>query len=284
MNCTIHERASTVITACKSRLNTNRTKILQITFTTKEISKIINLSLIFPSPANSQKFNQLKQLNIRQGHNICNNSHENLNFSPYNNTDISCQNTKKIHHTKIDNSDKYVYIRHSISLNLSFSFLVDNSVVIGNTNEDNGQTTKVNVVSSDNIFVKYHDDSDHNLFTTNCWSIFHNKVPIFTVKNTQKAYFNCVEIIFLFIGSLGNLNRLLYFLKIWINHIDIHIATPIIHANANNETSKLTETRKIMENIKAENNLENSINPTLNVSWNEPKIVLQTCIKLVHKK
>ena len=70
MNCTIRERASTVITACKSRLSTNKTKTLQVTFIIRENNKIVNLSLIFPSPANKLKFNQLKHWNIKQGHKI----------------------------------------------------------------------------------------------------------------------------------------------------------------------------------------------------------------------
>ena len=157
-----------MITACISKLNTNSTSTLQTTLTTNETNKILNLSLILPSHANSQKFNQLKQVNIKHGHKICNNSHENLNFSQNNNTEISCQNTKNIHHITIDKADKHVYIRDSINLNVSFLFLVVNSVVMGNINEDIGQTTKLNTPRSDIMFVKYHEDSAHNLFTTNC--------------------------------------------------------------------------------------------------------------------
>ena len=157
-----------MITACISKLNTNNTNILQTTLTTNETNKILNLSLIFQSQASIQKFNQLKQLNIKKGHDICNNSHENLKFSQKSSTEISCQNNKHIHHVIIDNVDKHIYIKDSINLNVSFLFLVANSVVIGNTNQDNGQTTKLKTPNNASIFVKYHDASDHSLFITNC--------------------------------------------------------------------------------------------------------------------
>ena len=70
MNWTIRDKAKTEITACKSQLNTNNTNTLHVTFIIKETNKILNLSLIFPSPANKLKFNQLKQLNIKHGHKI----------------------------------------------------------------------------------------------------------------------------------------------------------------------------------------------------------------------
>ncbi len=60
MNWITRDNARTVITACKSRLNTNKTNTLHVTFIIRETNKILNLSLIFPSPANKLKFNQLK--------------------------------------------------------------------------------------------------------------------------------------------------------------------------------------------------------------------------------
>jgi hypothetical protein len=68
----------------------------------------------------------------------------------------------------------------------------------------------------------------------------------------------------------------LYFLKIWIIHIDIHIATQIIHANANNETLKPANIQKVIENTKTENIFENHSNQELSVSWNATKIELLT--------
>ena len=104
------------------------------------------------------------------------------------------------------------------------------------------------------------------------------------VRNTQNAYLNCVEIIFLSNFSLGNFSKCLYFLKSCINQIQIQAAIQIIHANANKDTSKLAKNQKIIENISTESELQNPINHELNVSWNATKIELHTCIKLVHKK
>ena len=70
INCTIRDNARTVITACKSRLSTNNANTFNITLIANDITKILNLSLIFPSHANNQKFSQLKQLNIKKGHKI----------------------------------------------------------------------------------------------------------------------------------------------------------------------------------------------------------------------
>ena len=95
---------------------------------------------------------------------------------------------------------------------------------------------------------------------------------------------NCVAINSLSNLSLGSLNKWLYFLIICINHIQIHTATQIIYANANNETLKLTEIQNITENINTESELQNHVNHELKVSWNDPKIEQQTWIKLVHKK
>ena len=50
-NCTNHDNAKTPITACKSRLNTNNTKILQPTLTNNDIKSIANLCFIFQSHA-----------------------------------------------------------------------------------------------------------------------------------------------------------------------------------------------------------------------------------------
>ena len=169
-------------------------------------------------------------------------------------------------------------------MNFSFSFLVESSVVIGKSNARNGQITEKNIISNDSILVKYHDDSAHNLFTTNCWSTFQSKVDTFVVRNTQNAYLNCVETRFLSNFSLGNFNKWLYFLIIWITQIDIHIATQIIHANANNETLKLAKIQNKIENMKTEKRLENWDNQELKVSWNATKIELHTCDKFVHKK
>lgn len=284
INWTIHDSASTVITACKSRLSTNKTKTLQVTFTIKETNRILNLSLIFHNPANKLKFNQLKQWKIKQGHRIWSNSHENLNFSQYKRTEISCQNTKNIHHTTSAKNAKCVYIIDSSSLNLSFSFLVESSVAIGKSKPNNGPTTVIKIFNNESILVKYPEDSVHNLFTTNCWSTFQSKVQIFEVKNTQNAYLNWVETKFLSIFSLGKYNKWLYFINICANHTNIHTAIQIIHAKANNDTLKLAPIRKIMENIRTEIKLENWTNHELNVSWNATKTELQTCIKFVHKK
>lgn len=280
----IRDNAKIEITACKSKLNTNNANTLHVTFIIKETNKILNLSLIFPSPASKLKFSQLKQLNIKHGHKIWSNSHENLNFSQYSKTEISCQNTKNIHHATIAKNAKWLYIIDSSSLNLSFSFLVESSVAIGKSKPNNGQTIATNIFNNESILVKYHDDSAHNLFTTNCWSTFQSKVHTLYVKNTQNAYLNCVEINFLSNLSLGNFNKWLYFLKSWINQIQIQIATQIIHANAKKDTLKLAEIQNIIENINTENELQNPISHELNVSWNATKIELQTCIKLVHKK
>ena len=54
------------------------------------------------------------------------------------------------------------------NLNFSFSFLVDSSVATGKINPNNGLTIVIKMFSNDNILVKYHEDSAHNLFTTNC--------------------------------------------------------------------------------------------------------------------
>ena len=148
-NWTIRERARTVITACKSKLSTNRTKTLQVTFTISETNNILNLSLIFPSPASKLKFNQLKHWNIKHGHKIWSNSHENLNFSPYNKTEISCQNTKKIHHITIAKNAKCVYIVDSSNLNFSLSFLVESSVAIGKSNHNNGDTIAIKIFNNE---------------------------------------------------------------------------------------------------------------------------------------
>ena len=113
MNCTIRDSASTEITACRSRLNTNRTNTLQVTFTTKETNKILNLSLILPSHANKLKFNRLRQWNIKHGHRIWSSSPENLNFSPYNKTEISCQKIRNNHQITIAKKTKCVYILDS---------------------------------------------------------------------------------------------------------------------------------------------------------------------------
>ena len=56
----------------------------------------------------------------------------------------------------------------SISLNLLISFFVVSSVVTGNANQDIGQTAAENIINNESMFVKYHDDSVPNLFTTNC--------------------------------------------------------------------------------------------------------------------
>jgi hypothetical protein len=178
-------------------LNTNRTNTFEITLTNNDINNIINLCLIFHNQASKLKFNQLKQLNIKKGHNICNNSHENLNFSQKNNTEISCQNIRNNHHIIIHSITKHTYIIDSIFLNLFISFLVVSSVVTGNANHNKGPTTVVNIINNESILVKYHDDSAHNLFTTNCWSTFHNNDQTFAVKNTQKAYLNCSATSFL---------------------------------------------------------------------------------------
>ena len=99
---------------------------------------------------------------------------------------------------------------------------------------------------------------------------------MFVVRNTQNAYLNCVEIRFLSKLSLSNCSKWLYFLRSWIIPIQIHIPTPIIHANANNDTSKLVNIRKIIENISTENIFENCNIHELNVSWNATKIELLT--------
>ena len=52
--------------------------------------------------------------------------------------------------------------------NLFFSFLVDNSVAIGNINHNKGLTIAMNMFNNESIFVKYHEDSVHSLFKTNC--------------------------------------------------------------------------------------------------------------------
>lgn len=284
MNWIHHDSASTVITACKSKLNTNKTNTLQVTFIIRETNKILNLSLIFQSPANKLKFNQLKHWNIKHGHKIWSNSHENLNFSPYNKTEISCPNTKNIHHITSAKNEKCVYIVDSSNLNFSFSFLVESSVAIGKSNHNNGLITVTKIFNNDSILVKYHEDSAHNLFTTSCWSTFQSNVHTFEVKNTQNAYLNWVETMLFSIESLGNFSKWLYFLKSWINQIDIQIPVQIIHANANNETSKLAQSQKITEKINTENILENPISPELNVSWNATKMELHTCNRFVHKK
>ncbi len=179
---------------------------------------------------------------------------------------------------------KCVYIVDSSNWNFSFSFLVESSVAIGKSKFNNGHTIARNRFSKDNIFVKYHDDSVHNLFTTSCWSTFQSKVDILVVRNTHNAYLNCVETIFLSSFSLGNWIKCLYFLKIWIIHIAIQIATQIIHDNANNETLKLAKIQNKIEKIKTENWLQNCINQELKVSWNATKIELLTWIRLYHKK
>ena len=104
------------------------------------------------------------------------------------------------------------------------------------------------------------------------------------VRNTQNAYLNCVETRFLSIFSLGSLIKCLYLINICINQIDIHIAIQIIHASANNETLKLAQIRKTIENVSIENKFEKLTSPELNVSWNATKIELHTCIRFVHKK
>jgi hypothetical protein len=76
---------------------------------------------------------------------------------------------------------------------------------------------------------------------------------------------NCVEIRFLSKLSLSNCSKWLYFLKICISQIDIHIATQIIHANAKNDTLKLANVRNMTENIKAE--IESGIIFYLLLKW-----------------
>ncbi len=146
-------------------------------------------------------------MNIKNGHKIWSNSPANLNFSQYSKTDISCQNIKNIHPITTAKNAKCVYIIDSNSLNFSFSFLVESSVAIGKSKANNGPTIERNIFNNDSILVKYHEDSAHNLFTTNCWSIFHNKDHTFVVKNTQKAYLNCVFTSLLLIESLGSFNK-----------------------------------------------------------------------------
>jgi hypothetical protein len=68
----------------------------------------------------------------------------------------------------IDKNAKCEYIVDSNILNFSFSFLVESSVVMGKINPNNGLTIVIKMFSNDNMFVKYHEDSAHNLFTTNC--------------------------------------------------------------------------------------------------------------------
>ena len=63
---------------------------------------------------------------------------------------------------------KCVYIVDSSILNFSFSFLVESSVAMGKSKDNNGPTIERKIFNNDIIFVKYHDDSAPSLFTTNC--------------------------------------------------------------------------------------------------------------------
>jgi hypothetical protein len=86
------------------------------------------------------------------------------------------------------------------------------------------------------------------------------------VRNTQKAYLNCLEIRPLSILSLGNLIKGVYFIKICAIPTHIHIAIPIIQDSAKNVTLKPAEIQKIIENISTENMFEKLTSHELNVS------------------
>ena len=68
----------------------------------------------------------------------------------------------------IAKNEKCVYIVDSSNMNFSFSFFVESSVAIGKSKLSRGLTIVIKIFNNDNMFVKYHEDSAHNLFTTNC--------------------------------------------------------------------------------------------------------------------
>jgi hypothetical protein len=56
----------------------------------------------------------------------------------------------------------------SKSLNFSFSFLVESSVVTGKSKARNGEIIEKKIINNESMLVNYHEDSAHNLFITNC--------------------------------------------------------------------------------------------------------------------